>query len=470
MASVYNSTPFIPSQGTSSYALQQDNFYQFDNKKWEDTKIYTSVILTVSCETPGNVKLRWTNSRETSNGIETIPNSTDLDDPLARDEFYYQPGHGQLTKQYDTRARWLNVWYDGSLSDAVDASLTLSTLYKKAPTEIKFANDSQDIVKVNAGANNGNSLYTAVTDMSGLLINTTMEGQEGEALYVHLADTSGTSLDTTYLPDDSGNLTLSTALRDNNNYNLSSTGIDGCYNALAVHPSNVNGYSQGGTMSINEAAFGDVALHYALSDSSGVIVDTTKTGYGYSTDAVGNNALYVHLNNRQTEHVRRGESIDTESPLDVQFQGEYYDGQMFDLTVSGPLTTFGDISNGGINLHSLSLSNESPTTIWIKLYDVSSGVVDSTDINTYAMDLSHNVAFNIAVPHLGTRDIVFNRPVSIQNGLHFASSTHHRKELTMHPPGKESLFISGSYKPISISLTEFLRRNQDADPDDYFEE
>jgi hypothetical protein len=935
MASIYNSTSEDP-----KYILSPDNNYSFDRRKWEDVQLYTSVIITLKTEGNGVLKLRWANSRETEDGIQTLPTEVDFDNPLTVDSFEYSGDNELVTKQFDVKAKWLSVWFDGSEAEVkVDSYLTLSTVYKKAPTEIKFVNDSQEIVSVNVGSSGNNSLFTTITDMSGLILNSTGDQTSGNSLYTHLADSSGVSLDTTYqyrnierqdvshyvfdnsinnddkltiltstnefmvptnqlgfkhgdqvkfivLKDDldpsqniatvfdqdvsghlrvnanvhftqsdpsytkfhllvdkdigewfdgnlqelypntqyyldmsigdpdifqtvdgkiqlktttdgtasviidqyyeaiqdiSGfntnsivlnpgnipldlrlyqgvfnttereavimldisnnpNLTLATALRDGSNNNLSSTHInsstewffthdpcktvtyprtlfvlyDGLYdgfetpeesklfisymintfihdqsyfnnsvsnltnygvsfnedptgpchaflpyqdicdntlftdnkgngddlclrpdqqpgdyydngenyfltydvagtgrdenlqqfdlwktahdllnvistnnftdvvfitpntrnfvatsndlkdqlqvneiwknvnryiiapglpsdvvgltqndlsgvdqtmidniksfsgesedilhfvnhpdhilyflpmvntdvtvasliseyqtnglelyqatnratldklrgeyihtmldqliklihlekhkgsNSLAVHTSNTHGYSQGGTQEVTNAAFGNVGLYYSLSDASGEIIDTT------SADVSGLNALYVHLNSRSEQDPLCSKSISSDNPLKVEFQGEYHDAELFDLTVSGPLTTFTDISNQTVNIHSLSLVNESPTTVWVRLYDISVGVAEAA---AELSDLSSNVVLNLSIPHLETRDLTFTPPMIINNGLYFSSSTSHKRDNNNYPPGGDTIFINGTYKP-----------------------
>jgi len=889
MASVYNSTPYIPSTG-NSYSLDQDNEYQFDNDKWEDIKSYTSVILTVSAGTPGYVKLRWAQGHESEEGDDIFPNDTDITNPLATDQFYYS-GDSVLTKQYDTRSRFLNVWFDGSLDGAVDASLVLSTNYKKMATEIKLTDEDVDIVAVYQGNDVSNSLYVGLTDFCGHLINSTLEGQEGEALFNHLADSSGKSLATTdsyrqitrveetefsfnndvnsndwstvitetnefMLPNDglpvkhgdivkfllprngetrdteeifdtidgsgylevrakvhftahtetytkfqllvsydigqwfdedikihhpaitnydemeSGNpdfilyddvegtyklLThanntyetvatvdnyydiiadpsgfnvaagvtigpgkipldlrfyrgsfhtdntsqtsivverrndpkesLAVALRDSNNLNMASTqgedtyhfqhdychpsyprvlivlddvntypemnaieenrdllrfiaesfSVSGdlnyhnrvleqtryipifndpdredgpCYsvilstslnsivgdtdpdfilppnqpittafgflefdfptltdlsfnlwetalntvplvetlgftdvvfitanandfsygdvskdeldkhtawqnvnryivvpmtvsgedlihfvggkderiisypdnlvkeevnqpgqfseifdelinqihktkheghNALTVHPADIYGNSQAGTSDVIEAAFGDTALFYSLTDLSAHILDSTYTASGRLHDG-SNNAMFVHLNIRQPEKPGCAESINPYNPLPVAFQGEFDDGKMFDLTISGPLTTVNDISNGPINLHSVNIVNETATPVWVRLYDVCSGLASALE-EDFSVDLSNNILFNLPVPGLSTRDIPLARPVTVAEGLHFAASTNYRRDILFYPPGKKHIFVNGNYKPVTITAS-----------------
>lgn len=904
MASVYNSTPYVMGNNNYAYSLTQNNEYQFDNKKWEDIQGYTSVIITVSAGTPGHVKLRWANTDD-----DEMPELVDLVNPLAQDVYYYN-GDTVKTLQFDTRSRWLNVWYDGSLDGAVDTSLTLATLYKKAPTEIKLTDDSTNIVSVNRG-DVYNSLYVGLTDMSGTLINTTLESQTGEALYVHLADGSGSSLDTTnsyrnieradnslfvftndvngssasvfvnknefimktdtlpardndivfftvapssnlnngidlnnvltsFVGDELSPLTaqarmkfissdpsftrfqlmvdqnigqwftgdisaagypnignyqdmpvelkqfvtevdghyrllthgqdhvaatvndyysifysvsgfsvqtngnrellqlnpgrypldlrlyqgtyhsninqfvtalfpvtevnklesLAVAVRDASNHSLGSTGlnqdtylfrddkcnpeyhrvlflvdtytyapdkevgqtnyesnivpaivksltqeidpssfvhkyneltsypepinttdtgsvyavigysdlsvngqyalppnltptilrsivatnyddlsrpwqaayqslplIDSCgftdvvfvmgstsgfsetdnqfkdlldtcldtwngvrryviaphgvsgeidmtdqiplneltnsvenggqsldllqlvnghtdhifyyhigqlpglgtpasnlifsnylsqleplikeiyhvkheaNNALMVHTTSKLGTSQAGTDLVQEAAFGDVALYYSLSDASGLTIGTTKV----NADTSNNNAMFVHLNLRDPEKPNCGKSVSEHNPLPVEFQGEILDGMTFDLTVSGGLTTTTDLSNNRINLLSVNFVNEGPTTVWVKLYDVSYGFVD-TNVVDPVVDLQSHLIYNLAVPGLNTRDIPFARPISVSYGLHFLASTNFKYDSSLYPPGNKNIYVNGSYK------------------------
>jgi hypothetical protein len=892
MASISNSTPLIPSTGTYEFPLSTANNYQFSNDQWDDVKSYNSTVLTVKSGTPGYVKLRWAQGHETEDGDDVFPDQGDLESPLAEDYFYHD-GQGVITKQFDVRSRWLNVWFDGSLTGAIDTDLVMSTVYKKAATEIKITDDDVDIVPLNIGNDVSNSLLVGITDSQGQLLNTTMETQNGESLFTHLADSSGASLTTTdhyrdiirtdqtdfsfnftndinsddlttvivdsnefmlnndkmsfkhgdiikfivlrdgesdasvndimenggnghlivrakvnitqrndkytrfqllvnndlskwfdndikeqgfdtianfqemnsgnpdfvtledghyklttyfdssfvlvddyynifadpsgfnqpggivvgpgrtpldlrifqgsfhntnrevymileqaynpkeslvvttndssglplastkgedsfhyqnhecneYFPrvlvviDDTSeyyspdtdtadflkNVALSfgisgaindvpnyynmvyqqtsyskefnldsndgpcyaiiqssslnnftdvndfmlapnTDISDSNtyfdnvvfqndssqNFNLWKSAVDTVslideykftdvvfitssagdfeettlkdeldkypswksvnryitvpesvdsedvlhfvsgiddhilsypndltstddvnnstdfgivyqpllnqihkikhksHNSLYVNPTNVLGTSQAATQSITGSKFGDTALYYSLTDSSGLVIDSTKSSVNDSS----NNSLFVHLNIK--EQLRAcSESIGPNTPLPVSFQGAKSDGQSYDLTVSGPLTTALDIANGPLNLHSVNIVNETPNPVWVRLYDVSQGKVDELG-EDFSEDLSGNIVFNLPVPGMYTRDIPLARPVTLVEGLHFAASTNYKRDSLYYPPGKKHIYVTGNYKSVTVSdevLQEFLNNN-----------
>lgn len=894
MSSVYNSTR----NNNGVFSLLASNNHIFDNQKWEDIQAYTSVTVTISCGTAGNVQLRWANADD-----DSIPGTADINNPLATNSFYYNPNSGPVTKQFDTRARWLNLKYDGSLVGTTDASLVVATSYKRAPTEIKLTDDSTNIVSVNLG-DTLNSLYVGLSDMSGTLINTTLHGQTGEALYTTLADGSGEALATTnnyrditrvdqsvfffdnstnssnptiivetnefrvpnsqlafrhgdvvnfvvdnssdtrsgsaifadssfngagylrsgarvHFTDHDSNFTrfqllvdrdigqwftndisvdyssasnhatmagtsakfitsvgsdvrlvtvcgasvatvddyyeiisdvsgfnqpngislsagqipldlrfyqgsfhgsrrrshmyitnqnnekesLAVALRDASGHSFASTGpgsdsyhfrhdacnptyprvlvvlddydwpnrngtvtqpalltgiyndmftgdasyqqllsnktnygvslnqasttkpayafttarhlidnnsdfifspvepvdaapptfangspttldddstplrlwqaahltiplIDSCaftdvvfvlgrskqftatdtykdqidqcasvwnnvnryviapgvsseltgtnsfasvvgdtpmlpfagesadllhltggqqdnilyyyagetstssqqtrsniynlystlidrihlvkhtgHNALAVAPTDICGHAQAATGTITDARFGHTAHYYALADQSGFIVDTTQTAAGRSLDSSQNNAMFVHLNLRDTANSSCAKSISHANPLPIQLQGANLVGRTFDMVVSGALVTTTDISNRTLNLDSLGFVNESPAPVWVKLYDVSQGVAaTATDP---VINLGSNLLFNIAVPGLGSRDLTFTHPVSVTNGLHLIASTNFSYDSSLYAPGTKHIFVHGTYKHTS---------------------
>lgn len=176
MASVFNSNNTV-------YNLNSGDFIG----RWEDIQSYTSVINTINIgvDTSGTARLEWINM-----GDDRVP--LDSDTPLVTDSFVL-PENSVNTKQFDARARWVRLRIEGT-----GTSLNqISTNYKKAPTEIKLTDDNTHIVSVNLGDNHLNSLYTVLTDISGVLLGTTNDTDNGEALYTHLTDASGHSLATT---------------------------------------------------------------------------------------------------------------------------------------------------------------------------------------------------------------------------------------------------------------------------------
>jgi hypothetical protein len=185
---------------------------------WEDIKDYTTAIITLKAPVDGSATLEWAHTDG-----RTMPSDSDI---IASEQLVYASSDvsNALTKQYDHRARWFRVRYDNIAGTAEgsfnDMSLNLQTLYKKAPTELKIADDSANIVSVNVG-DSKNSLYTMLTDASGVAIRTTNDSMtdSNEALFTHLADSSGISLATTDV--NNGAESLFVALRDASNIGLS---------------------------------------------------------------------------------------------------------------------------------------------------------------------------------------------------------------------------------------------------------
>jgi hypothetical protein len=208
--------------------------------------------------------------------------------------------------------------------------------------------------------------------------------------------------------------------------------------ALAVAPTDVCGHVQAGTESVKGSYFPGTALYYALSDNCGNQLTTGRTGS--DVDSSDNNALFVHLNSRSQNG---GRSIDTNNPLPVAFSGQIHDAFSFDLTVSNHIITTPDISSGSLKINSLGIVNETAIPVWVRLYDTSSEFVET--INDAVIDLSDSVIYNLAVPGLDTRDLVFTQGVQVNKGLHFLAATNYNYDSSLYPPGARSIFVHGTY-------------------------
>lgn len=422
--------------------------------QWEDIKDYTSVIMTLQAPVDGSATIEWANTTG-----RTFPTDSDI---IASENFTYSGAldasqASAVTKQFDHRARWFRVRYDHS--GAVEASFSdlsfnFETLYKKAPTELKIVDDSANVVSVNVGDNN-NSLYTMLTDASGVPIRTTNDSQTtGEALYVHLADGSGNSLATTETDNPES---LFVGLRDASNVGIDSTGSAATNNALYVRPGDVSGNAQASTFMVSDAYADGVALYGALADNCGHQINTTNNPPASDTSA---NALYVHLT------LANGNSVSSSDPLPVVDAQETVGALPFDVSY-GIEETFVvpavDMSSAGsdkINLYNIFVYNDSPVTIWLKLYDVSTGTLSGADLldictttftdtkfeNSMAAITSTIRApiFNITVPGGRTRDINLPGGATFNNGV-YARATTQYKQYSTQSPGANLVFLNGSY-------------------------
>lgn len=436
-----------------------DGSANFTGGYWEDVKDYTSAILTLRSAFDGSGTIEWA---DTSG--RRLPNNNDI---VASESFNYMGISGQaLTKQFDHRARWFRVRYDHSGVAGVDysaytfkdVSLNLQTLYKKAPTELKIVDDSANIVSVNIGPS-GNSLYTVLTDSSGVLIRTTNPAQtSGQALFVHLADSSGRSLATTNTGKPES---LFVSLRDASNVALDSTGTSN--NALFVRPGDVCGNAQASTFSVSGAYTNGVALYGALADNCGIQIDTTsKLGFQPATGGTTANALYVTLADAY------GHSISATNPLPVITTVESTGAMAFDVS-SGIVQDFispdASLSSSGgkkINLYNICVYNDGPTTAWLKVYDVSSaglndvsllaGVGPNTPQNETLFSSSFNrmdvsttaLRYNLTVPAGRYRDLVLPGGATFNYGAFFRATTQHRPN-SVAGPGANTVFLNGSY-------------------------
>ena len=425
------------------------------NSTWEDVKDYTNVVITLRSGVDGSATLQWA---DTSG--RRFPTNNDI---IATEYLNYNTSGVAITRQYDNRARWFRVLYDNSGTAGTDysstsfatCSLNLQTLYKKAPTELKIVDQCANVVSVNVGPS-GNSLYTVLTDSSGVLIRTTNAAQTtGNALFVHLADSSGISLATTTIAGAAAQ-SLFVALRDASNVGIDSTGTFN--NALYVRPGDSLGNAQASSFNVSGAA--GVALFAALADACGIQIDTTYTrNFMPSTDADKANALYVTLSSSD------GRSISASNPLNVINTIPTAGANAFDLSYGAqefficPKTDLSstqiDGTAGKINLYNMFVYNDYATTVWLKVYDVSVGLLSKLGLITSSLGtelkldacLNENQikpVYNITVPAGRYRDLVLPGGATFYNGL-FVRSTIDYRSASIRGPAENHVFINGSY-------------------------
>jgi hypothetical protein len=228
------------------------------------------------------------------------------------------------------------------------------------------------------------------------------------------------------------------------------------HNALAVVPADTSGHAQAATRLVNQAMWAGSALYYALADSCGYSIDSTFSASGsvYVSGGIvysdySHNALYTNLN---TVNPINGEeqSVDYNNRLYVTFGGQTFNAGSFNLAISGALVSSTDISNAYFNLNSLGIVNESPTTVWVKFYDVcvgqAYGVTDPT------VTLSGNLIYNLAVPAENTRDLNFSQSVYIHNGLYMLATTTYLVDSSYYPYNARAVYVYGTYTPITASI------------------
>lgn len=421
--------------------------------QWEDVKDYTSAIITLKAPVDGSATIEWAHTDG-----RAFPQDSDI---IASERLIYSSTDvsNALTKQFDHRARWFRVKYDNiagtTEGDFSDMSLNFQTLYKKAPTELKIVDDSANIVSVNVG-DTKNSLYTMLTDASGVAIRTTNDTQTtGEALFTHLADSSGTSLATTSA--NNGPESLFVALRDASNVGLSSTGvINTSSNALYVRPGDASGNAQASTFDVSGAYTKGVALYAALADNCGRQIDTTNT----NTTGLNANALYVHLADSN------GQSISQSNPLPVVNTQESVGALAFDVSYgieAGFVTPLIDLSTaliGGaaanINLYNIFAYNDGATTVWLKIYDTcysdlfSNGILGTPGTEAQftasldALNGSGNLKYNLTIPGGRARDLVLPGGTTFTRGVYFRATTQYRRT-SVQSPGPNVVFLNGTY-------------------------
>lgn len=419
--------------------------------QWENTQDYTSAVLTFSAPVDGSGVIEWAHTDG-----RRLPSNSDI---VASERFTYNSSTA-VTKQWDHRARWFRVRYDhvGAAPTASfsDMSFNLQTLYKRAPTELKIVDDSANIVSVNSGAQ-GNSLLTVLTDACGQLLRTTNGAQtSGNALYTHLADGSGVSLATTVTA--ANNESLFVALRDASNVGFDSTGELAANNALFVRPGDGSGNAQASTFMVKDAHSAGVALYGALADNCGFQITTTNTAGGATT---GHNALYVHLADSN------GQSIYNSNPLPVVNTAETVGALAYDVSFGitedfiFPAPDMSSSNASKINLYNIFVYNESPVTVWLKVYDVSyQDVVGrqllgplfgtnaaNTTASLNALDSNNGSAalkYNLTVQAGRARDLTLPGGATFNNGVMVRATTQFSKYSTQGP-GADMVFLNGTY-------------------------
>lgn len=413
--------------------------------EWEDIKDYASLIITIQSPIDGSGTLKWANTTR-----RQFPSDGDV---IAEEHFNYYASDVK-TLQWDHRGRWFKLEYtDGADTAAVynDLSLNIETLYKGVPTELKISDDSQHVTSLHHG--DTESAYQVVyTDRSGVPLATTDDGTtEGEALFVHLRDASsniGYANTTTGTKPEA----LFTALRDNNNENLTTTVLG---NTLHVHPSNQFGYSQASTYDVSGAHTGDRGLFLTGADNTGNTISTTKTSRGVNDK--GHNALLVHL-------TLSGAPISQTNPLPCIESGKIAQTLYFDISsgiTSDRFYTVPDLSSGRINLFNMFTYNDGATTVWTKLYDMSVGHIEHPLIFANYND---RVMLNIATPAGQTRDLKFPRGMLFSEGLYFRSATEPNYD-SIADPGEDVLFVNGAYFKTSAEDKEPVNFGHRGDDD-----
>ena len=452
--------------------------------QWEDIKDYTSAIITLQSPMDGSATLQWAHTsgrrfpeendiiatesfKYTSVGHDMT--ATDLENGLGPQEKTHKDSEA-VTKQFDHRARWFRIKYENNESVGTqfdDMSFNLQTLYKKAATELKIVDDCANIVSVNVGDDNKNSLYTMLTDASGAALRTTNDAvNTGEALYTHLADSSGHSLATTETNAGSNGESLFVALRDGSNNAFSSTGANVTHNALYIRPGDVCGNAQASTYDVSGASTSGVALYAALADSCGNKISTTNQ-IGGDTN-VKANALYVHLATKD------GKSVTENNPLPVVNTQESTGALAFDIsygvkeTFVSPHSDLKDTSGEDlkINVYNLFVYNDSPVTVWLKIYDVCTGMLRSAQhdlIDNFPeseeelsaslnqvtnagqeFDTSANLKYNLTVPGGRSRDLTLPGGTTFNHGMYVRATTQYKAD-SIQGPGDNAVFFNGSY-------------------------
>lgn len=397
---------------------------------WYDVKDYTSVSVTAktvdtsSTQYTAPVTLIWgqgTNDEPPYDPSLFGLTGNETRDEVARDIMPTMAGTDVKTRQYDTRARWLMFKTE---APADMSAVILSHNFKRMPTQISIRDSgSNDIVQVT-----NNSAHLHLTDSSGVSINVTGEiiGSTVNSMYVTLADSTGNSLDTV-------SSTIAVSIRDASNVALASTGVDASNNSLYSVVSNKIGIEQASTQPVIGSGIMGSALYYTLSDMCGVQISTTKND-------TCSNALHIHLTDANGSNITSTNRL----PLRIANLSTQSTSPFETVVESSMSYATIDLSNTPIQLHSLGIANEFPMTVWLKVYDISTGKVTST---TNFTDYTSNIVYNIPVPNGNFRDLHMSTGVQLNNGLYFRISQDYPYDNSYQSLGPESgrVYVTGTY-------------------------
>lgn len=421
---------------------------------WFDVKDYTSVTVTVQTTDDDEattytspLKLIWGQGTDDSPpydaGLLGLTGD-ELKDEVARDSLPAMGATEIVTRQYDTKSRWVMFKTEKPSADVSDVILSYN--FKKAPTELRIRD--KDSADAGIGDNaimrvTDNNARVLLTDISGNAIgvttDTSLPAATVNSLYTHLADASGYSLDTV----GSEAKTLAVSIRDASNAGIASTLNDGDMtvggrtfignNAAAAVISNNIGVEQASTQAVVGAEFAGRALYYSLADKDGSQYKTTKND-------VSNNSMYVHATDSE------GNSITTDNRISVIFASRAQKIMYpFVTAIESSLEPVPALTDISFQLHSLGIANELPVTVWLKVYDLSSGKVDgvTTEFSNYTDD----IVYNFPVPPGEYRDIHMSSGVNFSNGLYFRISQDYMYSGDYQTLGGDSgsTYVTGTY-------------------------
>ena len=327
-----------------------------------------------------------------------------------------------------------------------------------------------------------NAIKVALTDSSGLLISTTNHNDVPNALFVHMSNSGGDSVDTLGERGVSNrNLTqkvLATSVTDSSNIAIASTGLapdsagdhdkapsgnalitaftdsDTCLQA-ATEPIAYGGKAGApGDKTVTKDVSGR-AFYYALSDHFGTPFTSIDT-CGYHEDKLGKNgkmidmsynAMYVHLTNKNGKSISNAEG--NELPVIMSSQTASTSKKPFDSPIESSMTMVSnDLSNTSFKIHSLGIANELPITVWVKVYDVSTGKItlNSTDAFT---SYKGDIVYNIPVMPGDYRDLHMSQGVEFENGLYMRINDSYEYDNSYYPIDKDKnagkVYITGTY-------------------------
>ena len=396
---------------------------------WQDVKSYTSVIVTI--DTSSGVASMTQPPCTVYWGIgegDNPPSDASSTDVIATDVFpYIMTSSQSRTAQFDTRARWFRTSTIYTNNDII-----INSSFKMAPTELSIRDDiTTDNVHVNYGSGSSNNLlYVQLTDSSSVPLSRT-NNSEGNALYTCLTDASGNALDVY-------NNALAVAVHDASNIAIWGTGRDQMSkNSMYAVITDVSGVEQASTEPITGvSAHAGRALFYSLSDHCGNQYKTSKN------EATAN-SMRVHLTDSS------GASISSTNTLPIFSTLPSRVVLPFDVSVEASMNAVSELSNHTFKLRHLGIANESPVTIWLKVYDMSTGANQDSAVFT---DHVAKLIFNLPVTAGNFRDIHMNSGVTFSYGLHMRASNDFEYDNSYSNfLGTNNIYVLGSYSDISAN-------------------
>lgn len=381
---------------------------------YENVQEYAGVNIKIVAKAgvTGTVGLRWFHA----NG-RTEP-SLGAMQSMATEEIAVT-GNETIFRSYTHKSRWFYITYN--FSGVVNlGDVLIFTKYTKTNSNVEFIDNSGNILNFSSDA-----LPITLTDDAGNTLGTLADNDGKNPLNVHLKDVS---------LSDNGSIYVN-LMGENDESITSGSGT------LFVSSVDASGKLQASTYPVRglEESNG-VSLFASLTDNDGYSISTTGTSDGSI------NALFVNLSDNE------GNSYSESNPLPVALVRKFSHPFDFSLGITEQficpsLNVFQDLDNS-INIMNLFLYNDTATTKWAKIYDISAGDIFQFTAGSDA-DISFNAVaeklkVNLPVQGYSTRDVSFPEGVTFSDGVYARATTSYENTST-EEVGSLSVFLGGTY-------------------------